>query len=368
MRMTDGYLICLFAIVFTKCHPNQVCKTTYAQTSQIREIRKKIIHLQLIHAGTQPNWGVNIGDSIQVVGLRDLLIITDETLIQFSRARPIQQTFFLVRLWDHHLLGLPDFSEQLAFANEGEIIEDWSESQSGLDNTDKSFSNSPGEEELSIDSDVHLQSLCLMVHLGQAFSALLVVQQHVGEYKRVTLQCRDALLRADFKQQCSTLCAANRDTSFTASDHDKAIDLYSMVIDLDSASNIFFASCSEAKSSKMLWENALLDTRKVTKLNPLSHVGYQLSHSALHGLHNHVDQVGQLLLKLIYEICVSRILCNRAPQINSFKTSSEYKELFMSVIQHLVCYTCGTKIDVKWSGNGHGAGGKWIQIVNSHQL
>ncbi|KAG2093341.1 uncharacterized protein F5147DRAFT_721169 [Suillus discolor] len=24
-----------------------------------------------------------------------------------------------------------------------------------------------------------------MVHLGQAFSALLVVQQHVGEYKRV---------------------------------------------------------------------------------------------------------------------------------------------------------------------------------------
>ncbi|KAG1785847.1 uncharacterized protein HD556DRAFT_1419159, partial [Suillus plorans] len=122
---------------------------------------------------------------VKADGLRDLLIATDKTLIQFSRARPTQQAFFLVRPWDRRLLGLPDFSEQLTSADEGENVRDWSESQSGLDDTDESSSDSPGEEELSIDSDVHSRSLRLMVHFGQAFSALLVAQQRVGEYKRV---------------------------------------------------------------------------------------------------------------------------------------------------------------------------------------
>ncbi|KAG1858584.1 cell morphogenesis N-terminal-domain-containing protein [Suillus tomentosus] len=51
----------------------------------------------------------------------------------------------------------------------------------------------------------------------------------------------------DFKQQCSALCATNGEAAFAASDYDKAIDLYSMAIDLDSASHIFFASRSQAK-------------------------------------------------------------------------------------------------------------------------
>ncbi|KAG1786311.1 uncharacterized protein HD556DRAFT_1416151, partial [Suillus plorans] len=115
---------------------------------------------------------------VKADGLQDLLITTDKTLIQFSRARPTRQTFFLVRPWDRRLLGLPDFSEQLTFAEEGESV--------GLVRVPSS-SNLPGEEELSVDSDVHSRSLRLMVHLGQAFSALLVAQQRVGEYKRVAL-------------------------------------------------------------------------------------------------------------------------------------------------------------------------------------
>ncbi|KAG1785832.1 uncharacterized protein HD556DRAFT_1249156 [Suillus plorans] len=122
---------------------------------------------------------------VKADGLRDLLITTDETLIQFSRTRPTQQTFFLVRPWDRRLLGLPDFSEQPTFADEVESVGDWSESESGSDDADERSSNSPGEEKLSVDSDVHLRSLRLMVHLGQAFSALLVAEQRVGEYKRV---------------------------------------------------------------------------------------------------------------------------------------------------------------------------------------
>lgn len=42
VKTTDGYLLRLFAIAFTKRRSSQVKKTTYAQSSQIREIRKKM--------------------------------------------------------------------------------------------------------------------------------------------------------------------------------------------------------------------------------------------------------------------------------------------------------------------------------------
>lgn len=42
VKTTDDYLIRLFAIAFTKRRPNQIKKTTYAASSQIRAIRKKM--------------------------------------------------------------------------------------------------------------------------------------------------------------------------------------------------------------------------------------------------------------------------------------------------------------------------------------
>jgi len=42
VRTTDGYQLRLFAIAFTKQRKAQVCKTTYAKSSQIREIRRKM--------------------------------------------------------------------------------------------------------------------------------------------------------------------------------------------------------------------------------------------------------------------------------------------------------------------------------------
>jgi small subunit ribosomal protein S3Ae len=45
VKTTDDYLIRLFCIAFTKRRPNQVKKTTYAQSSQIRAIRKKMIEI-----------------------------------------------------------------------------------------------------------------------------------------------------------------------------------------------------------------------------------------------------------------------------------------------------------------------------------
>ncbi|KAJ3026123.1 UNVERIFIED_CONTAM: ribosomal 40S subunit protein S1B [Siphonaria sp. JEL0065] len=45
VKTTDGYLVRLFTIAFTKRRPNQVKKTTYATSAQIRQIRKKIFEV-----------------------------------------------------------------------------------------------------------------------------------------------------------------------------------------------------------------------------------------------------------------------------------------------------------------------------------
>ncbi|WVR05343.1 40S ribosomal protein S1 [Kwoniella sp. DSM 27419] len=45
VRTTDGYVLRLFSIGFTKRQFNQVKKTTYAKSSQVREIRSKMIEI-----------------------------------------------------------------------------------------------------------------------------------------------------------------------------------------------------------------------------------------------------------------------------------------------------------------------------------
>lgn len=45
VKTTDDYLLRLFAIAFTKRRPNQIKKTTYARSSQIRAIRKKMTNI-----------------------------------------------------------------------------------------------------------------------------------------------------------------------------------------------------------------------------------------------------------------------------------------------------------------------------------
>jgi len=46
VRTTDGYVLRLFAIAFTKKQPNQAAKSTcYAQSGQVRAIRKKMFEI-----------------------------------------------------------------------------------------------------------------------------------------------------------------------------------------------------------------------------------------------------------------------------------------------------------------------------------
>merc|ERR1719498_174775 len=45
VKTTDGYTLRLFCIGFTKRRPNQNRKTSYAQTAQVRMIRRKMIQI-----------------------------------------------------------------------------------------------------------------------------------------------------------------------------------------------------------------------------------------------------------------------------------------------------------------------------------
>ncbi|KIK39172.1 hypothetical protein CY34DRAFT_808550, partial [Suillus luteus UH-Slu-Lm8-n1] len=176
-----------------------------------------------------------------------------------------------------------------------------------------------------------------------------------------------------FKQECSALCAANGDAALAASDYDRAIDLYSAAITLNSASTTVFANRSKAKLGQMLWMEALLDAQKVIEIDSSSYVGYNLKHAALHGARRYDEaiqtfqtmlsklddapdiQTQELRQQYLRPSQVERavrqvidaqlenaplrvldtttgLLCDREAQINTFKMSTEYKELLSSTV------------------------------------
>merc|ERR1711957_532180 len=52
VKTTDGYVVRLFVIAFTKKQDNQVATNCYAQSAQIRKIRKKMMDIMAKEAGT----------------------------------------------------------------------------------------------------------------------------------------------------------------------------------------------------------------------------------------------------------------------------------------------------------------------------
>ena len=45
VKTTDGYLLRVFCIGFTRKQPNQIKKTAYAKSSQCRAIRRKMVEI-----------------------------------------------------------------------------------------------------------------------------------------------------------------------------------------------------------------------------------------------------------------------------------------------------------------------------------
>jgi hypothetical protein len=120
---------------------------------------------------------------VKADGLRNLEITTEETLVQFWPARPIEQNFILVRPWDRSLLELPDFVEFVEPSDFGDNAE--SEEDYGISSSSRSHDWSgdyPRNQEVV---DQELRAFRLLVRLGQPFSAFLLAQQRSGEYKRI---------------------------------------------------------------------------------------------------------------------------------------------------------------------------------------
>ncbi|KAG2346363.1 hypothetical protein BDR05DRAFT_780036 [Suillus weaverae] len=122
--------------------------------------------------------------NVKADGLQDLLINTEDRLFQFSRARPIEQTLLLVRPWNRHDLGLPDFADD-------KIMEAWSSRWSTPWSMPLSthlslpeLGGSP-KQYGPVDSESHSRALRLIARLAQPFGALLLAQQRGGEYKRI---------------------------------------------------------------------------------------------------------------------------------------------------------------------------------------
>merc|ERR1712000_54080 len=85
VKTTDGYLLRIFCIGFTKKRPNQIKKTCYALSSQVRQIRKKMFEIMTREANCDLNSLVakfipnTIGKQIEkechgIYPLRDVLI------------------------------------------------------------------------------------------------------------------------------------------------------------------------------------------------------------------------------------------------------------------------------------------------------
>ncbi|KAG2339171.1 TPR-like protein [Suillus weaverae] len=226
-----------------------------------------------------------------------------------------------------------------------------------------------------------LKSLWLTAHQHWCRSLLLAgrLTEAVRSYRHMMDESDEATKAScldwstEFKQDYSVLHAAKGDDALAAGNYDRAIELYSAAIDLDLATDAVFANRSKARSAKMLWDDALLDAQMVIKLTPSSHIGYQLQHAALHGaqrydeaidafqtmsskFENAPDTQTRMLRqqyvdaeRAIQETIKAQLndaphrllntftgrLCDREVQIDAFKTSTEYKELFSSTLVHV---------------------------------
>uniref|UniRef100_A0A2K6CR23 40S ribosomal protein S3a n=1 Tax=Macaca nemestrina TaxID=9545 RepID=A0A2K6CR23_MACNE len=75
VKTTDGYLLCLFCVGFTKKRNNQIQKTSYAQHQQVRQIRKKMMEIMTREVQTNDFIGKDIEKACQsIYPLHDVFV------------------------------------------------------------------------------------------------------------------------------------------------------------------------------------------------------------------------------------------------------------------------------------------------------
>ncbi|KAG1731962.1 uncharacterized protein EDB91DRAFT_1152548 [Suillus paluster] len=109
---------------------------------------------------------------VKAVGLRDLVITTEDRLSQFSPTRPTMQTFLLVRPWNRYLLDLPDFAELPNLAGMLDVADDTRSEEDYWSMPGSPLQDSPEDQE-PVDPELSERAL------------RLIAQQRGGEYKRI---------------------------------------------------------------------------------------------------------------------------------------------------------------------------------------
>jgi hypothetical protein len=125
---------------------------------------------------------------VKADGLHDLVITTEDKLLQFSSPRPTLQKFLLVRPWNRYLLELPDFAESSGLTEPPDVTDDTRSEEDYWSAPGSPLQDSPGEflkAWESVDSDLSDRALRLAARLEQPFRAFLLAQQRGGEYKRI---------------------------------------------------------------------------------------------------------------------------------------------------------------------------------------
>ncbi|KAG2363741.1 heterokaryon incompatibility protein-domain-containing protein [Suillus spraguei] len=124
---------------------------------------------------------------VKANGLHDLLITTEDRLVQFWPGRPTLQTFFIVRPWNRDLLELPDFTE-LSDLAEPRSPTDLQGIKDQLASPTSPLHDLPlvssGENGL-VESEHQLRALRLIARLGEPFGVFLLAQQRGGEFRRM---------------------------------------------------------------------------------------------------------------------------------------------------------------------------------------
>lgn len=114
---------------------------------------------------------------VKADGLQDLQITTTDRLLQFSPDRPLRQMkFYLIRPWNRD--DIPWNRDDIEFIEELQGLDDWPQSPSD------DLPLWPARDHEMVNSESY-RALRLIARLGQSFSALLLAQQRIGEYKRV---------------------------------------------------------------------------------------------------------------------------------------------------------------------------------------
>ncbi|KAH8105503.1 chaperone [Cristinia sonorae] len=79
--------------------------------------------------------------------------------------------------------------------------------------------------------------------------------------------------------------------AFQAKDYDKAIELFTQALAIDSSNHVLYSNRSAAKAGKRNWAGALEDAEECIKINPAWSKGYARKGAALHGQRRYDEAV-----------------------------------------------------------------------------